>query len=496
MMKRNTIDYLIFSVLFTLLGMSCSTQKTGQKAEVTTTKPNIIYILADDLGYGDLSLTGQTKFKTPNIDRLAKDGMFFTQHYSGSTVCAPSRSTLMTGLHTGHTYIRGNRERRPEGQFPLEASTVTVAKVLKSAGYVTGAFGKWGLGYPGSEGDPNNQGFDEFYGYNCQRLGHNYYPYHLWENQSKVQLAGNAGKKTEAYAPDLIHDKSMEFIENNKDTTFFMYYPSIIPHAELLVPDSLLQKYSGQLLPEKEYKGVDEGRAYKKGGYGSQKESHAAFAAMVYLLDKQVGEIRSKLEELGIAENTIIIFSSDNGPHKEGGADPDYFNSNAAFRGYKRNLTEGGIRLPMIAYWPNKIKSHSTSDHISAFWDFMPTACEIAGVNPPNQIDGISFLPELLGKSQPQHDFLYWEFPARGGKQAVRVRNWKGIRLNMSKNPEASIALYDVTVDPGEKNNVADQNPEVVKEIVEIMKREHTYSEVFSFDYEKGSSEKASLPIH
>ena len=474
----------ILLVIVAFLGVSCNNQRSSKTAEIAT-KPNIIFILADDLGYGDLSFTGQSKFQTPNIDQLAKDGMFFTQHYSGSTVCAPSRSTLMTGLHTGHTAIRGNKEVRPEGQYPLDSSVVTVAEILKSAGYTTGIFGKWGLGYPGSEGDPNNQGFDEFYGYNCQRLGHNYYPYHLWHNQTKVVLEGNAGTNTETYAPDIIHDKAMAFMEENKNQPFFMYYASIIPHAELLVPDSLLQKFSGKFLPEKEYKGVDDGPGFRNGPYGSQAESHAAFAAMVYLLDKQVGQIREKIEELGIAENTLIIFSSDNGPHQEGGADPDYFNSNAQFRGYKRNLTEGGIRLPMIAYWPNMIKPNSISDHVSAFWDFLPTACDIANVEKPDKIDGKSFLPELLGQKQAKHEFLYWEFTARGGKQAVRLGDWKGLRLDITNNPEAPIELYNLAIDPGEEDNVADEHPEIVKRIYDIMKNERTPSEVFPFEYEK-----------
>ncbi len=391
----------------------------------------------------------------------------------------------MTGQHTGHTFIRGNREVQPEGQHPLDSSIVTVAELLKSGGYVTGAFGKWGLGYPSSEGEPNNQGFDEFYGFNCQRKGHNYYPYHMWHNQTKEILKGNRREKTETYAPDIIHQKAMAFIEKNKDTTFFMYYPSIIPHAELVAPEKYMTKFRGKLLPEKNYKGTDDGKSYKNGGYGSQKEPHAAFAAMVYLLDKQVGEIRKKVEELGIAENTIIIFTSDNGPHQEGGADPDYFNSNADLRGYKRDLYEGGIRVPLIAYWPEKIKANSTSNHISAFWDFLPTVCEIAQIKTPQNIDGISFLPELLGEKQKKHDYLYWEFLERGGKQALRLGDWKGIRLNMSNNAEAPIELYNLTSDIGEQNNIAAENPEIVEKIVNIMEKEHTYSKEFSFGYEK-----------
>jgi len=461
--------------------------ETSQK-----TKPNIIYILADDLGYGDLSLTGQLKFSTPNIDKLSKDGMFFTQHYSGSTVCAPSRSSLMTGLHTGHTFIRGNKEVQPEGQHPLDASIVTVAEHLKSGGYVTGAFGKWGLGFPSSEGDPNNQGFDEFYGFNCQRFGHNYYPYYLWRNQTKEILKENQGQNIETYAPEVIHNEAISFLERNKDTSFFMFYPSIIPHAELLAPEKYMEKFRGKLLPEKKYNGVNnryveltENIYQKDGGYSFQDEPHTAFAAMVYILDKQVGEIRKKVEELGIAENTIIIFTSDNGPHQEGGADPDYFDSNSDLRGYKRDLYEGGIRVPLIAYWPAKIKANTTSNHISAFWDFLPTVCEIAEIKTPQNIDGISFLPELLGKKQKEHNYLYWEFMEQGGKQAVRLGDWKGIRLNMSNNVKAPIELYNLASDLGEQNNMAAKNPEIVEKISQIMEKEHTYSKEFSFEYER-----------
>jgi arylsulfatase A len=329
-----------------LLFVSCK-QQQKQKAEPQ--KPNIVYILADDLGYGDLSCYGQKNFSTPNIDKLAKAGLKFTQHYSGSTVCAPSRSTIMTGQHTGHTFIRGNKPHPPEGQYPLKAEAVTMAEVLQDAGYVTGAFGKWGLGSPGSEGDPNNQGFDEFFGYNCQGLAHNYYTYYLWHNQEKAMLEENAGTQTGQYAPNVIHEQALKFLENNKDKPFFLYYPSVIPHAELVAPEKYMQKYRGKFEPEKSYKGVDGGERFRKGPYGSQPESHAAFAAMINVLDDQVGELINKLKELGVYGNTVIFFSSDNGPHLEGGADPDYFDSNGIFKGYKRDLYEGGIRVPMIA---------------------------------------------------------------------------------------------------------------------------------------------------
>lgn len=474
------IPVLIAGILLS----ACSGQKTITEKE-TTRKPNIIYIMADDLGYGDLSFTGQEKFETPNIDKLARDGMFFAHHYSGSTVCSPARSSVMTGTHSGHTFIRGNMEVYPEGQSPLESAAVTIVELLKKEGYVTGAFGKWGLGYPGSEGDPNYQGFDEFYGYNCQRLAHNYYPYHLWHNQTKVILEGNRQKEKNTYGPEIIHENALAFIEKNKDTSFFMYYPSIIPHAELVAPEEYMQKFRAQFAPETPYAGIDDGDSYKNGGYASQSEPHAAFAAMVSLLDNQVGEIRRKLEELGIADNTLIIFTSDNGPHEEGGADPEFFNSSANFRGMKRDLYEGGIRIPLVAFWPGKIKAGTTSNHISAFWDFLPTVCEIAEISVPENTDGISYLPELLGNKQKSHDHLYWEFHEGGGKQAVRMGDWKAVRLNMGNNPDAPIELYNLSKDEGEQNDVAAANPEIVAEMAEIMNKEHVYSKEFEFEFEK-----------
>jgi len=469
--------------LILLIGCKNALPKTEK-----SNPPNIIYIMADDLGYGDIGSYGQTLFTTPNLDRLAKGGMRFLQHYSGSTVCAPSRSALMTGQHTGHTFIRGNSERgftlENEGQYPLASEELTIAEVLKKAGYRTAAFGKWGLGYPGSEGDPNFQGFDQFYGYNCQRVAHNYYPTHLWDNQNKENLEGNDGTTAQSYAPELIHQKALSFLEENKDAPFFMFYPSVIPHAELVAPEAYIAKYRGKFLPEKKYARKKEG--YSVGGYNSQEESHAAFAAMVNVLDDQVGEILDKVHQLGIADNTLIIFTSDNGPHKEGGADPDYFDSNGPLRGYKRDLYEGGIRVPMMAYWPSKIQPGSTTDHPSAFWDFFPTAIEIAGIKKEVVgIDGISFLPTLTGKEQKKHPYLYWEFLERGGRQAVRMDQWKGIRLNMAKNPDAPIELYRLSDDIGEENNLAEQYPEMVKKMDRLMNEAHLYSENFSFEHEK-----------
>lgn len=481
---KKKILFTITPVIISLFIWQCSTIPNEHKEaaqQKQNNKPNIIYILADDLGYNDLSCYGQQNFKTPNIDKLAEEGMMFTQHYSGSSVCAPSRSALMTGMHTGHTYIRGNKEIMPEGQHPLPADLITIPKLLKENGYVTGAFGKWGLGYPGSSGDPLNQGFDHFYGYNCQRLGHHYYPYHLWDNDQKVVLEENDGQKTGVYGPAVIHDKTLEFIEKNKDTSFFLYVPSIIPHAELFAPDSLVKKYSGKFLPEKEYKGCDGGEGYRIGKYGSQHESHAAFVAMIDLLDQQVGEIMAKLKELKLDENTIVIFASDNGPHQEGGADPDYFDSNGPLRGYKRALFEGGIRVPMIVWWPEKVKSGKT-DHISAFWDVLPTVLDITGTKDTVSCDGISFLPTLLGEKQKEHEYLYWEFHEQGGRQAVRMKNWKGVRLGVLKDSNAPVQLFDLSTDIGEKNNIANQHPEIVKQMEKIMVEARTASSIFLFN--------------
>lgn len=464
---------------------ACSSNQQN-KSEIR--QPNIIYILADDLGYGDPGCYGQKKFKTPNIDRLAAEGMLFTQHYAGCTVCAPSRSSLMTGLTTGHTPIRGNKSWEPEGQQPLPAASFTLAEMLKQAGYTTGAFGKWGLGFIGTEGDPNKQGFDEFFGYNCQGLAHNYYPDHLWDNQQKVILEGNAGSKFGQYAPALIHERALQFIEKNNPAKtghpFFMFYPNIIPHAELLLPEENMKEFRGKFLPEKIFKGAEPGSAkFRTGGYGTQAESHAAFAAMVTLLDKQVGEVVAKLKELGIEKNTLIVFSSDNGPHLEGGADPEYFDSNGPLKGYKRDVYEGGIRVPMIACWSGKIKSGTTSGHISAFWDVMPTLAEITGIPVPENLDGISFLPTLIGQTgQKQHESLYWEFHEQKGRQALRKGDWKLVRYNALTPDQITTELYNLKNDLSEEKNVAGEHPELVKEMIEIMLQSRVPSEVFPFE--------------
>lgn len=484
-MKKSKFFPLALALLITLVACDSSGKDETKGAAEESSLPNIIYILADDLGYADLSVYGQKNFTTPHIDQLAKEGILFTQHYSGSTVCAPSRSALMTGLHTGHTYIRGNKEVRPEGQHPIPDETYILPEMLKKQGYTTGAFGKWGLGFPGSEGDPMKQGFDRFYGYNCQRLGHHYYPYHLWDNSDSIALEENSGFNKGAYAPNLIHEETLAFIEQNKDQPFFLYVASIIPHAELIAPDEIMDKYRGKFLPEKEYKGTDGGENYRQGPYESQKESHAAFAAMIEVLDTQVGEIMDKVKALGIEENTIIVFTSDNGPHTEGGADPSYFDSNGPLRGTKRDLYEGGIRVPMIVKWPSKVEANTTSDHISAFWDVFPTFAEIAGGDVSDDSDGISFLPSLTQSGeQEKHDYLYWEFHERGGRQAIRKGDWKAVKYEVLENPNKKLELYNLSEDVSESNNVAMEHPEIVAEMNELFKSARTHSEIFTFGQE------------
>jgi arylsulfatase A-like enzyme len=406
-------------------------------------KPNIIFVLADDLGYGDLSCYGQKKFATPNIDRIAAEGMRFTQVYAGSTVCGPSRCVLMTGLHTGHALVRGNN-------IVLRPEDVTVAEVLKQANYVTGAFGKWGLGVEGTTGHPNKQGFDEWFGYLDQIHAHSYYPDHLYKNSEKVALDG------EQYSHDLIVDTAFKFIKMNKDKPFFLYFSLTIPHASLEVPNDSLKKYLGKY-PEEPYSGEN---------YKEQKTPRAAFAAMIDRFDQSVGRMMELLKELGIDEDTIVFVTSDNGPHSAGGGDPKFFNSSGPLRGEKRDLYEGGIRVPMIVRWPGKIRRGAVSNQMWAFWDFLPTAAEIAGVRPTRQIDGISMLPALLGGDQRNHEYLYWEFFRGDFQQAIRFKNWKAIRLERGKPFE----LYNLDADLGEQNDIAAKHPDVVAQIEKLFK--------------------------
>ncbi|MBU2515754.1 sulfatase-like hydrolase/transferase [bacterium] len=414
-------------------------------------KPNFVYILADDAGIGDFGAYGQQEIQTPNLERMAKEGIVFTNHYAGSTVCAPSRSSLLTGQHTGHTYIRGNAEIFPEGQLPLSPETTTVAEVLQQAGMKTGIIGKWGLGGPGSEGMPNKHGFDYWFGYLCQRQAHSYYPDHLWRNDEKVELNGDQ------YTHDMFTEEALDFIRQNHENPFFLYLPYTIPHAKLQVPD--LEPYKNR----------------------DWSENKKKYAAMITRMDSDIGRILALLKRLEIDSNTLVMFSSDNGPHAEGGADPEFFNSSGPFRGKKRDLYEGGIRIPLIARWPGKIKEGSRSDHVSAFWDILPTLADLAETPLPNGIDGISMVPTLLGnpQNQKQHPYLYWEFHELEGSQAVRLGNWKGVRHNVRSNPENDIELYDLSLDPSESRNIAEANKEIVETISKIMVEARTQSKEF-----------------
>lgn len=452
--------------------------------------PNVVFIMADDLGYGDLGCYGQEIISTPNIDKLAAKGMLFTQNYAGCTVSAPSRCSIMTGLHTGHTNIRGNKELEGEGQEGMPADIMTIAKVMKSKNYTTGAFGKWGLGYPGGPSDPNMQGFDEFFGYNCQRQAHRYYPEHLWHNQEKVMLPGNEGfKRPVTFAPTLIQEQTLKFIKDNKNNPFFAYVSIVQPHAELLTIDNdIYAQYDGKFENETPWKADTYCAGYGDENfnpmyYSPQEKPRTTFAAMVSQVDAYVGEIMAELEEQGIADNTLVFFTSDNGPHTEGGADPDFFNSNGPLTGYKRSMTDGGIRVPLIAYWDGVIAPGQTTDHISAFWDLMPTLADIAGAETPSNIDGISYLPTLLGKGEQKvHDYLYWEHT---GSAAVRWGDWKAIRMSFVPGKNDKIQLYNLKEDIGETNDVAAEHPELVAKAEALMAKAHTPNPLFPLTLEE-----------
>lgn len=459
------------------------------RSRAQQTSPNVVLILADDLGYGDVGFQGQRIVSTPNIDRLAAEGMVFRQFYAGSTVCAPSRSALLTGQHTGHTYIRGNVRMEPEGQFPLADTVFTVAELFKRAGYGTAAFGKWGLGPVGSEGDPNQQGFDRFFGYNCQSLAHRYYPAHLWNNDEKIVLDANGRlEHQQVYAPDLIQRAALRYLDTvRKDRPFFLFVPTVLPHAELVVPDDMIWRTFKGRFAETPFEGSDYGEDARATGYASQSHPRAAFAAMVTTLDRQVGQLLDKLDSLGITENTLVIFTSDNGPHREGGADPDFFNSAGGLRGYKRDLYEGGVRVPFVVRWPACVMPGGTSDHIGAFWDLMPTFAELTGKPIGMTTDGISLLPTLLNRgAQKQHAYLYWEFHEQGGKQAVRMGPWKGIRLEAARYPDRVISLYHLGNDPGEQRDVAAEYPDIVARIKRIMQEAHVETDHFPFHARNG----------
>jgi arylsulfatase A-like enzyme len=432
-------------------------------------KPNLIYIMVDDLGYGDLGCYGQERIKTPCLDRMAAEGLRFTEHYAGNTVCAPSRCSLMTGVHCGNAYVRGNKEIKPMGQLPLPKGTVTVASLLQDAGYRTALIGKWGLGGPGSEGHPNKQGFDHFFGYLCQRHAHNFYPEFLFRNSKRVPLNNKVANRREDgagvaverndYSHDLCAAEALQFVEENKDRPFFLYLALTIPHA-----NNEAGKEGMEVPSLGDYAELD---------WPAPQKGHAA---MISRMDGDVGRLLKKLEELGIEKDTLVLFTSDNGPHREGGNDPDFNDSNGPLRGIKRDLYDGGIRVPLIARWPGRIEAGTDSDHISAFWDLMPTACDLAGVDTPKGVDGISYLPTLLGKDQKEHDYLYWEFKTQ---RAVRMGKWKAVQ----KSPKDEIEVYDLSTDLGETKDVAAANPNVVKKAQAAFEEAHADCENFPFAY-------------
>jgi arylsulfatase len=461
-------------MLFCLVFACMVIASPGLAAPPATKKPNIIFILADDLGYAELGCYGQKKIRTPCLDRMAEQGIRFTQNYAGAPVCAPSRCCLMTGKHGGHAWIRDNREVQPEGQAPLPASEITLPELLRKQGYVTGAVGKWGLGPPASEGDPLNHGFDFFFGYNCQRHAHSHFPTYLWRNDKRIELKENDGKTGKQYSHDLLEAESLRWIRENKDRPFFLYVPFIIPHVAIQVPDEALADYKGKW-DDPPYDG--------KKGYLPHPTPRAAYAAMVTRLDRSVCRILDLLKELGLDEQTLVLFSSDNGPAADGGGGSDsaFFESAGPFRGLKGSVYEGGMRVPLIARWPGTIKPGSVSDLPCYFPDVLPTLLTVAGASDVLKgIDGISYLPTLLGQPEKQakHDYLFWEFAGYGGQQAVRIGNWKGVRQGLHKG-NTRIELYDLKNDPGEKRDVAAQHPEIVARIEKIMRDGRTPSKLF-----------------
>ena len=455
------------AMVFRVYGKS-DLSRTG---ESVNRKPNIIFVLADDLGYGDLGCYGQKRITTPNLDRMAAEGMRFLNHYSGSSVCAPARCSLMTGKHTGHATIREN------SLIPLDAKDITIAQLLKKAGYTTGLIGKWGLGEAGSISMPNKVGFDYFYGFLNQGVAHFYYAPWVWKNEKKMIIPENTDGKRGIYTHDLFTDEACKFIKRNKKEPFFLYLAYAIPHAEMIVPEDALNQYKGQF-PERPKKKGGGGGGYGTGleGYCAQETPNATYAAMISRMDRDMGRIFNFLKELGIDENTIVIFTSDNGPSGEGGNDFKFFNSSGPLRAQKASLYEGGIRVPMIARWPGKIKTGSTSEHISAFWDFMPTFTELAGCKSPSNIDGVSMLPTLIGQPEKQknQEFLYWEL-GRKKAQTVRMGKWKGIYFIEKDKFE----LYNLEDDIGETKDISSQELAVVKKLRMAMKNAHVPSPKF-----------------
>lgn len=440
-------------------------------------KPNVILFLADDLGYAETGCYGQQRIRTPRIDRLAREGVRFTQCYSGSPVCAPSRCVLLTGLHTGHAFIRDNREITPEGQLPLPSGTRTLPLILREAGYAMGLVGKWGLGFPGSSGDPLNQGFDHFFGYNCQRHAHNHYPAYLWRNNRRIELDGNADPAHGTqYAPDLMEREALDFIGTHRDRPFFLFYATTIPHLALQAPEEDVRAYA-EFTDDPPYDGSK--------GYRACPRPRATYAAMVSHFDRSVGRIMDAVHRHGLDRDTIVIFASDNGSTFDiGGYDPAFFNGTGTFRGAKGSVFEGGVRVPLIVRWPDHIAPGSTSGHVCAFQDLLPTICDLTDtrLTAPAVTDGLSVAPTLLGRpGQKIHDHLYFEFPDYGGQQMVRMGDWSGVRQNLGKDPDAPLQLYDLRTDIGQQRDVAQGNPGVVRRMLEVMRTARVPSPEFPF---------------
>ncbi|MFK8112392.1 MAG: arylsulfatase [Rubripirellula sp.] len=461
-----------------------------------TKQPNIVFILADDLGYRELGSFGQELIRTPNLDQFAKEGMRLTQHYCGNAVCAPSRCVLLTGKHPGHAYVRSNKSTPPEGQWPIPESEVTIAELMKQAGYVTGAFGKWGLGGPESSGRPMNQGVDRFFGYNCQAHAHSYYPSYLWDNDQHLKLnnqppvpghaslAAGADKadprsydifKGQDYAPDRINAAVLDFVRDNKDKPFFLYYPTVIPHVALHVPDEELKPYLDLNWQDPPF---TRGKGY---GYTPHFTPRAAYAAMISRMDQYVGNLLKLLDELKLSDNTLVVFSSDNGTtHLDQEVDYEFFKSVGELRGLKGSLYEGGVRVPTVVRWPGKVTAGSENDYISGFEDWMPTLMDAVGGSGslPTAIDGLSILPTLTGTQQAERPYLYREFPSYGGQQTIRVGDWKAVRQNMAKG-NLEVELYNIASDIGEQNDVAKDHPKVVAKLTKMMSDVRIPSEVF-----------------
>lgn len=474
--------FLSSLVVFFVTASACKQDKTSLSKEYQPTrKPNIVFVLADDLGIGDLGCYGQELIKTPNLNRMAKGGMLFTGFYSGSTVCAPSRASLMTGKHTGGIKIRGN------GEFPLDTGDTTMAQILKSKGYQTAMFGKWGLGLKGTAGSPEKKGWDHFTGHLHHIEGHYQKPDSLWSIQNGRVQKNALG--SDEYANEIFTQKGIEFIDNqNSEQPFFLYMSYTIPHAELKVKDEFMELYlddEGKSIfePELEW---PQGRHY-----GAQAYPKAAYAAMVSALDDYLGRLLKKLEAKGLEKNTLVIFSSDNGTHIEGGRtmeDVAFFNSTAGLRGVKRDLYEGGIRSPLIAYWPQTISKGSTSSVLAAYWDLLPTFAELAGYQKSLDTDGISLVDVLLEeKPTTDREFLYWEFHGAGGKIAIRMEDWKVVWTHLNDpEKERTTELYNLKNDPLETVNLVSKYPEIIQKAREIFNQEHQEAEIEKF--------KVSLP--